>query len=75
MILGTAMTGDNQHGGWHLQFEVPVVSWTPFRSMEQLAPLALFIALQILQLLQVTFGRGNMEVTEVMLVMTTCCFH
>ena len=29
--------------------EVPVVSWTPLRSMEQLAPLALFGVLQLVQ--------------------------
>eukprot|EP00929_Paragymnodinium_shiwhaense_P050889 TRINITY_DN25620_c0_g1_i1.p1 TRINITY_DN25620_c0_g1~~TRINITY_DN25620_c0_g1_i1.p1 ORF type:complete len:1033 (+),score=90.75 TRINITY_DN25620_c0_g1_i1:64-3162(+) len=40
---------------------VPVVGWTPLRSLEQIGPLALFIALQALRLYQAVRKRGRSE--------------
>eukprot|EP00798_Chlamydomonas_sp_ICE-L_P023253 gene23253-30480_t len=47
--------------GTLLAIQVPVVSWTPLKSMEQVAPLALFLLFQLLQCGEMMIKRKGLD--------------
>jgi dolichyl-diphosphooligosaccharide---protein glycosyltransferase len=51
--------------GTILAMQVPVVGWTPLKSIEQLGPLAVWIALQLLQACEVEISKRNAKVQNV----------
>ena len=44
--------------------QVPVVGWTPIKSTEQLAPLLVFIAIQILEICEVQRRKHNLSIIQ-----------
>ena len=47
--------------GTFLAIQVPVVGWTPLKSLEQLGPCAVFLGYQVLQLCEVIRRRNNLS--------------
>jgi dolichyl-diphosphooligosaccharide--protein glycosyltransferase len=53
--------------------QVPVVGWAPLKSLEQLGPLGVFIALQLMEFIEVQRRKRKMTTAEVMLLRLKVC--
>jgi dolichyl-diphosphooligosaccharide--protein glycosyltransferase len=52
--------------GTTIATHVPVVGWSPLKSLEQLAPLAVFIGMQLLELCEIIKRKKNLSFLETM---------
>jgi hypothetical protein len=52
---------------WHL-WQVPVVGFSPIKSLEQLGPLGVLVAIQLMEFIEVQRRKRKMTTAEVMLL-------